>query len=45
MGSAEPWVASFIEDPLASGGSFHPNAAGMAAVAAHLEKLVRPVGR
>ncbi|WP_051808995.1 hypothetical protein [Actinoplanes subtropicus] len=41
LGSAEPWVAPFIEDPMAFGGSFHSNAAGMAAVAAYLEKLIR----
>ncbi|MFC5750150.1 SGNH/GDSL hydrolase family protein [Actinomadura rugatobispora] len=33
LGTAEPWVASFAPDLMETAGSFHPNAAGMAAVA------------
>jgi lysophospholipase L1-like esterase len=33
LGSAEPWVNDFIPDPRRTAGSFHPTAAGMAAVA------------
>ena len=33
LGDAEPWVLGFIPDPLRTAASFHPNAAGMAAIA------------
>lgn len=36
VGSAEPWVNDFIPEARRTAGSFHPNADGMAAVAAAL---------
>ena len=33
VGSADPWVEDFVPDPRRTVGSFHPTAAGMAAVA------------
>ncbi len=33
VGSAEPWVADFVAEPRRTAGSFHPNPAGMRAVA------------
>lgn len=41
LGSPEPWVSGFIRAASATGGSFHPNADGMAAVAALLVDLLR----
>ncbi|HKT55265.1 MAG TPA: SGNH/GDSL hydrolase family protein [Microbacterium sp.] len=41
LGSAEPWVNPFIPELRTTLGSFHPNAAGMAAVA---DELVRHLG-
>ncbi len=41
LGSAEPWINDFIPDVRRAGGSFHPNEAGMGAVA---ELLVTAVG-
>jgi lysophospholipase L1-like esterase len=41
LGSSDPWVQPFRADPAASGGSFHPNEAGMTAIAAELERVLR----
>lgn len=41
LGSHEPWVQPFHTDLLATGGSFHPDLAGMTAIAAALEELLR----
>lgn len=41
LGSAEPWVNPFIPDLRTTLGSFHPNAAGMTAVA---DELARHLG-
>jgi lysophospholipase L1-like esterase len=41
LGATEPWIAPFFPDLPATAGSFHPNAAGMAAVATHIENVVR----
>jgi hypothetical protein len=41
LGASDPWVAAFLDDFAMTGGSFHPNAAGMAATAEHLEKVIR----
>jgi lysophospholipase L1-like esterase len=41
LGATQPWIAPFLPDPTATVGSFHPNAAGMAAVATHIENVVR----
>jgi lysophospholipase L1-like esterase len=38
LGSAEPWVFDFIPEARRTAGSFRPNAAGMAAVAATLAR-------
>lgn len=40
LGSSEPWVQPFHTDLLATGGSFHPDLAGMTAIAAALEELL-----
>ena len=40
LGSAEPWVQPFHQALAQTGGSFHPNEAGMAAIAAELERVV-----
>ncbi|GIF13392.1 GDSL-type esterase/lipase family protein [Actinoplanes teichomyceticus] len=40
LGSAEPWVFPFIRDFARLGASFHPNAAGMEAVAAEIAGLI-----
>lgn len=41
LGTSAPWVHPLIEDPARVGASFHPNAAGMAAVANRLVGLLR----
>jgi lysophospholipase L1-like esterase len=41
LGTSAPWVQPLIEDPDRVGASFHPNAAGMAAVADRLAGLLR----
>lgn len=41
VGSADPWVQPFLPDLATTGASFHPNADGMAAVAAEVEKALR----
>jgi lysophospholipase L1-like esterase len=38
LGSAEPWIQPFHEELARTGGSFHPNEAGMAAIAEELER-------
>ncbi|KHK97469.1 hypothetical protein LK09_11985 [Microbacterium mangrovi] len=40
LGSAEPWVNPFVSNPARTIASFHPNAAGMAAVAAELARAI-----
>lgn len=40
LGSSEPWVQPFHPDLLATGGSFHPDRAGMTAIAGALEELL-----
>jgi lysophospholipase L1-like esterase len=40
LGSAEPWVQPFYRDPARTGASFHPNDAGMTAIAAELERVL-----
>lgn len=40
LGSDAPWVQSFHLDFMESGASFHPNAEGMAAVAAEIQRMV-----
>ena len=40
LGSAEPWVQPFHRSPARTGASFHPNAAGMAAVATELARIL-----
>jgi lysophospholipase L1-like esterase len=40
LGSAEPWVQPFHADLALAGGSFHPNEAGMAAIASELERVL-----
>ena len=40
LGSAEPWVQPFIPDMTRTAGSFHPNEAGMTAIAAELERVL-----
>lgn len=40
LGSAEPWVQSFHQDMATTAGSFHPNEAGMTAIAAELERTL-----
>jgi lysophospholipase L1-like esterase len=36
-----PWIQPLVEDPAGVGASFHPNAAGMAAVADRLARMLR----
>jgi lysophospholipase L1-like esterase len=46
LGSPEPWVQPFHQNLALTGASFHPNEAGMAAIAAELERVLsalRPV--
>jgi lysophospholipase L1-like esterase len=38
LGSADPWIQPFHEELAQTGGSFHPNEAGMAAIAEELER-------
>lgn len=38
LGSTDPWVQPFHEELTRTGGSFHPNEAGMAAIAEALER-------
>jgi lysophospholipase L1-like esterase len=40
IGSAEPWVQPFYQVMEKTGGSFHPNEAGMTAIAAELERVL-----
>jgi lysophospholipase L1-like esterase len=40
LGSAEPWVQPFHQVMERTGGSFHPNKAGMTAIAAELERVL-----
>jgi lysophospholipase L1-like esterase len=40
LGSPEPWVQPFHQVLAQTGGSFHPNEAGMAAIAAELERVL-----
>lgn len=40
LGSAEPWVQPFYADPMKIAGSFHPNRAGMAAIADGVAELL-----
>jgi lysophospholipase L1-like esterase len=40
LGSPEPWVQPFHPDLAQTGGSFHPNEAGMAAIASELERVL-----
>jgi lysophospholipase L1-like esterase len=40
LGSPEPWVQSFQRDLARTGASFHPNEAGMTAIAAELERVL-----
>ena len=40
LGSDEPWVQPFHQVLAQTGGSFHPNEAGMTAIAAELERLL-----
>ncbi len=42
VGSAEPWVCDFIAEPRRTAGSFHPNPAGMRAVADALVRRLTP---
>ncbi|MBP2338049.1 lysophospholipase L1-like esterase [Saccharothrix coeruleofusca] len=41
LGSTAPWVQPFLPDLARTGASFHPNAEGMAVVAAEVEKALR----
>lgn len=41
LGSAEPWVQPFHQDMTRTAGSFHPNEAGMTAIAVELERLLQ----
>lgn len=41
LGASEPWVQPFHADPLRTGASFHPDRAGMTAIARALEELLR----
>jgi lysophospholipase L1-like esterase len=41
LGSSDPWVQSFRPDTATMAGSFHPNAAGMTAIARELERILR----
>jgi lysophospholipase L1-like esterase len=38
LGSADPWIQPFHQELAQTGGSFHPNEAGMAAIAEELER-------
>jgi lysophospholipase L1-like esterase len=40
LGSREPWVQPFRQALAQTGGSFHPNEAGMTAIAAELERVL-----
>jgi lysophospholipase L1-like esterase len=40
LGSAAPWIQPFHEELARTAGSFHPNDAGMTAVAAELERVL-----
>ena len=40
LGSDEPWVTALELDPASAGGSFHPNEAGMTAVADELARVL-----
>lgn len=40
LGAREPWVQPFHQALAQTGGSFHPNQAGMAAIAAELERVL-----
>jgi lysophospholipase L1-like esterase len=40
LGSQEPWVQPFHQALAKTGGSFHPNEAGMSAIAAELERVL-----
>jgi lysophospholipase L1-like esterase len=40
LGSADPWIQPFHEELARTGGSFHPNEAGMAAIAEELERRI-----
>jgi lysophospholipase L1-like esterase len=40
LGSSEPWVQPFHQVMTQTGGSFHPNEAGMTAIAAELERVL-----
>ncbi|SLM98503.1 hypothetical protein FM103_04880 [Corynebacterium xerosis] len=40
LGSSAPWVQPFHQDLLATGASFHPNRAGMTAIARALGELL-----
>jgi lysophospholipase L1-like esterase len=42
LGSPTPWVQPFREELAEAGGSFHPNEAGMTAIAAALERALSP---
>lgn len=42
LGSSAPWVQPFHQDLLATGASFHPNRAGMTAIARALGELLLP---
>lgn len=41
LGSAEPWVQPFHQDMTRTAGSFHPNKAGMTAIAVELERMLK----
>jgi lysophospholipase L1-like esterase len=41
LGSSDPWVFGFVPDVRLTAGSFHPNAAGMQAVADELGRFLR----
>ncbi|RFA08119.1 hypothetical protein B7R54_01975 [Subtercola boreus] len=40
LGSAEPWVQPFHQDMMTTAGSFHPNEAGMTAIALELQRVL-----
>jgi lysophospholipase L1-like esterase len=40
LGSSDPWVQPFHQDMATTAGSFHPNEAGMTAIAAELERIL-----
>jgi lysophospholipase L1-like esterase len=42
LGSPDPWVQPFHQTLAQTGGSFHPTEAGMAAIAAELERVLIP---